>query len=443
MFHVGGARTALFNWLFARQQGGTFLLRIEDTDTARNRPEWTEGIYEAMRWLGMDWDDTYPQTRNFAAHADTARELHARGLAYYCPCTPDEVQARNKAQGIKTPGYDGHCRDLELPPGEGRALRFRTPREGTLTRVDLIRGTSEIDLTTVDDFVILRANGTPLFVFANALDDLEDGITHVIRGEDHLSNVEKQILLRRALGADEPQWGHLPLLVNDQRKKLSKRRDKVALERYRDEGILAEAMRNYLGTLGWSPPGDEEIVPFETMLESFRLEDVNSASAQFDQKKLLAFNGHYLRALPREEFVSRALDWYRTTIVEPMAGAIQERGATFPETLSMTDFFLHDAPPMDGPSWDKAMGKEGVAARHDAVVAAYAGLEEWTAAELSRTTEELADKAEMKLGPYQAPIRVAVTGRSVGPPLWESLVVLGRDVTLERLRRALARLAKA
>jgi glutamyl-tRNA synthetase len=442
MFHVGGARTALFNWLFARQQGGHFLLRIEDTDTARNRPEWTDGIYQAMRWLGMDWDETYPQTRNFAAHAERALDLHRRGLAYYCGCTPEEVQARNAARGVKTPGYDSHCRDLDLPPGEGRALRFRTPREGTLTRVDLIRGTSEIDLTTVDDFVILRANGTPLFVFANALDDLDDGITHVVRGEDHLSNVEKQVLLRRALGADEPQWAHLPLLVNDKRKKLSKRRDKVALERYRDEGILPEAMRNYLGTLGWSPPGDEEIVPLETMLETFRLEDVNSASAQFDAKKLLAFNGHYLRALPREEFVERALDWYRTTIVVPMADAIQERGSTFPETLSMTDFFLHEAPPMDGPSWDKAMGREGAAQRLDEVIAAYTALEEWTAAELSRLTEELAVAADMKLGPFQAPIRVAVTGRSVGPPLWESLVVLGREATLERLRRAAARLAK-
>lgn len=442
MFHVGGARTALFNWLFARQQGGTFLLRIEDTDTARNRPEWTEGIYAAMRWLGLDWDDTYPQTRNFAAHAERALKLHADGLAYYCGCTPEEVQKRNAERGVKTPGYDGHCRDLDLPPGEGRALRFRTPGEGTLTRVDLIRGTSEIDLTTVDDFVILRANGTPLFVFANALDDLDDGITHVVRGEDHLSNVEKQILLRRALGADEPVWAHLPLLVNDQRKKLSKRRDKVAMERYRDEGILPEAMRNYLGTLGWSPPGDEELVPLETMLESFRLEDVNSASAQFDAKKLLAFNGHYLRALPRDEFVARTLEWYRTTIVEPMAEVIQERGATFPETLSMTDFLLHDAPPMDGPSWEKAMGKGPALAILDAAVEAYAACDDWTADALHELTEELAGRVSLSLGKAQAPIRVAVTGRTVGPPLFESLVVLGRDRTLERLRRAVARLGK-
>jgi glutamyl-tRNA synthetase len=442
MFHVGGARTALFNWLFARQQGGTFLLRIEDTDAARNRPEWTEGIFAAMRWLGMDWDDSYPQTRNFEAHAERAHKLHADGQAYYCGCTPEEVQARNKERGVKTPGYDGHCRDLDLPAGEGRALRFRTPREGTLTRVDLIRGTSEIDLTTVDDFVILRANGTPLFVFANALDDLDDDITHVIRGEDHLSNVEKQILLRRALGAGEPVWAHLPLLVNDQRKKLSKRRDKVAMETYRDEGILAEAMVNYLGTLGWSPPGDEEIVPLQTMLDTFRLEDVNSAGAQFDTKKLLAFNGHYLRGLPRDEYLDRVTDWYRTTILEPMAEVIQERGATFPETLSMTDFLLHDAPPIDGASWDKAMSKGPALAILDAAIEAYAACQDWTAESLHELTEELAARVELSLGKAQAPIRVAVTGRTVGPPLFESLVVLGRDRTLERLRRAAARLGK-
>lgn len=443
MFHVGGARTALFNWLLARQQGGTFLLRIEDTDDVRNRPEWTEMIYEAMRWLGMDWDETYPQSRNYESHRETARKLHANGDAFYCGCTPDEVQARNAAKGIKTPGYDGYCRDRGLSEGEGRALRFRTPLEGTITRVDVIRGASEIDVSTIDDFVILRANGSPLFVFANALDDLDDDITHVIRGEDHLSNVEKQILIRRALGAGEPVWAHLPLIVNDKRKKLSKRRDKVALEMYRDDGILPEAMVNYLGTLGWSPPGDEEIVPLQTMLDTFRVEDVNSASAQFDTKKLLAFNGHYLRTLPREEYVERALAWYRTTIVEPMAAVIQERGATFPETLSMTDFLLHETPPIDGASWDKAMKDKAVATVIvDAAIEAYAGCADWTAPALHAVTEEIAGRVELSLGKAQAPIRVAVTGRTVGPPLFESLVVVGRDRTLERLRRASARLAK-
>jgi glutamyl-tRNA synthetase len=444
-FHVGTGRTALLNWLFARQQGGTFLLRIEDTDEVRNRPEWTEGIDEAMRWLGLEWDDSYPQSRNADRHREVAGTLFSSGHAYWCECTPEAVQARNAANGIKTPGYDGHCRERDLEGGPGRALRFRTPADGKVTRVDVVYGTNEIDVATVDDFVLVRANGAPLFTLANAVDDIDDGITHVIRGADHLSNVEKQILLRQALGVDEPVWAHLPMLVNAQGKKLSKRRDKVSMEMYRAEGILPEAMRNYLGTLGWAPPGDDEIVPIETMLETFRLEDVNRNPAQFDPKKLLAFNGSYLRALPRQAFVDRALDWYRTTIVEPMADVIQERGATWPETLSMTDFFLHESPPMDGASWAKAMEKGPARAILEAAITAYEAIDTdgWTATALHEVTETIAAGVELNLGKAQAPIRVAVSGRSVGPPLFESLAVLGRDRTLERLRRALAKLPPA
>ncbi len=443
MFHVGGARTALFNWLFARQRNGTFLLRIEDTDQARNRPEWIEGIYGALRWLGLDWDgEPLFQSANAPRHQEAAAKLHADGRAYYCGCTADEVQARNAAAGIKTPGYDGHCRDLGLEPAPGRALRFRTPDHGVLRRTDVIRGTAEIELSSIEDFVVLRGNGTPTFVLANAFDDLDQGITHVIRGEEHLPNVPKALLLWEAMGGGAPPaWAHVPNIVNDKRQKLSKRRDKVALEMYRDEGILPEAMRNYLGTLGWAPPEDQEIVPLETMIETFRLEDVTSSPAAFDQKKLLAFNGHYLRALPREEFVDRALAWYRHTVIEPMADVIQERGATLPETLSMTDFFLHETPPLDLDSWDKAMRKGPAAEIISAALAAYVDCD-WTPENLHQVTEELAGRFELSLGKAQAPIRVAVTGRTVGPPLFESLVVLGRDRTLHRLRRAQARLEK-
>jgi len=445
MFHVGGARTALFNWLLARQQGGTFLLRVEDTDEARNRPEWTEGIYSAMRWLGLDWDgDPLFQSANAGRHRGAAVALFADGKAYYCECTPDEVHSRNEANGIKTPGYDGFCRDRALPPAEGRALRFRTPDSGTLVRTDIIRGTADIDLSTVEDFIILRGNGAPMFILANTFDDLDQEVTHVVRGDEHLSNVPKAILLRDAMGAKtDIVWAHVPVIVNAQRKKLSKRRDKVALEMYRDEGIMAEAMRNYLGTLGWSPPGNEEIVPLQTMLDSFRLEDVNSSPAAFDAKKLLSFNGHYLRALPRDEFIDRALDWYRSTVVGPMAGVIQERGATFPETLSMTDFFLTDSPAMDGPSWEKAMTKGPAADILEAAIDAYATVEDWSADALHALTEVIAGTHELSLGKAQAPIRVAVTGRTVGPPLFEALVVLGRERTLVRLRIALDRLGKA
>ena len=442
MFHVGTGRTALLNWLFARQQGGTFLLRIEDTDEARNRPEWTEGIEEAMRWLGLEWDETYAQSRNAERHREAAGDLFRGGHAYWCECTQEDIQARNKANGIKTPGYDGHCRDRDLEGGPGRALRFRTPDEGgTLTRVDVVYGTSEIDVRSVDDFVLLRANGSPLFVLANAIDDIDDGITHVIRGEDHLSNVEKQILVRRALGVPEPVWAHLPMMVNASGKKLSKRRDKVSMEMYRAEGILPEAMRNYLGTLGWAPPGDDEIVPIETMLETFRLEDVNRNPAQFDAKKLRAFNGEYIRRMSRDAFVDRAMLWYRETIVEPMAEVIQERGATWPETLSMTDFLLHDSPPLDLDSWTKAMRMQDAEEILERAITTYGAIasDEWARDALFDALQTISRKVELNPAKAQAPIRVAVTGRNVGPPLFESMVVLGRERVLERLQRALAR----
>ncbi len=441
MFHVGGARTALFNWLFARQQGGTFLLRIEDTDEARNRPEWTQGVYDALRWLGLDWDgDALFQSANAERHREAAEKLHADGKAYYCACTADDVRIRNADRGIKTPGYDEHCRDLGLEPGPGRALRFRTPEEGTLRRVDLVRGTADIDLSTVEDFVVLRGNGSPVFILANAFDDIDQGITHVIRAEEHLPNVPKALLLWEAMGGGaEPIWAHVPVIVNEQRKKLSKRRDKVALEMYRDEGILSEAMCNYLATLGWSPPGGEEIVSLPAMIEGFRLEDVNSAPAAFDVKKLLAFNGHYLRALSPEAFVERALQWYRSTVLEPMAPVVQERGSTLAETLSMTDFFLHVDPPMDRASWAKAMETEKARSLLEAALESYATCD-WTVDALHAATLELGSRHELALGKAQAPIRVAVTGRTVGPPLFEALVVLGRDRTLGRMRRGLSRL---
>ncbi len=443
MLHVGNARTALFDWLFARSHGGTCLLRIEDTDASRDHPEWIDLIYRSLEWLGLDWDsEPRFQSASFDRHRDTAHQLHDSGAAYYCDCTADDLADRKRTAGIKTPGYDGFCADRGLAATPGAALRFRVPADGTLHREDLVRGSTEIDLATVEDFVIVRGNGMPLYVFANALDDLDDGITHVLRGEDHLPNVPKQMLIRRALGHDSPTWAHLPMIFNDQGKKLSKRKDKVALESYRDEGILPEAMFNYLGTLGWSPPGDEEIVSRQTMLDAFRLEDVNSAGAQFDPKKLRAFNGHYLRALPRQEYVARVLDWYRDTVVEPMAELVQERGSTFAETLSMTDFFLHDAPPMDGPSWDKAMRDPGPAILAEALEAFTADGADWTAEGLHAVLEQIGQGHDLSLGKAQAPVRVAVTGRSVGPPLFESMVVLGRDRVVARIRRALARLEK-
>jgi len=323
MFHVGNARSLLLNWVLARQSGGTLVLRIEDTDAARSRPEWTEGIIRAMAWLGVgpeEYEGLLLQPAYLAEQMKAAQQLFDAGRAYYCDCTRDQIQARTNNAYI---GYDGHCRDRALTAGDGRALRFRTPDEGVTVVNDLVRGEPAFDNKLIEDFVIARGDGSPVFLLANVVDDITMKITHVVRAEEHLPNTPKQQLLWEALGHTPPMWAHTPILVNEKRQKLSKRRDRVALEMYRDDGILPEAMRNYLMLLGWAPSGDREIVPWSVIVDEFRLEDVNSAPAFFDIKKLLAFNGEYIRALPVADFVAACQPW----LVGPFTPA-EERAET-------------------------------------------------------------------------------------------------------------------
>jgi glutamyl-tRNA synthetase len=451
MFHVGGARSALHNWLYARQHGGALVLRIEDTDASRNRPEWTEGIIRALAWLGIDEDQyegPFFQSANAEEHRKAVERLRAAGRAYFCDCTREDVIART---GDSYKGYDGHCRDRGLEAGPGRALRFRTPDEGTTVVVDLIRGKPAFENAGIEDFVIARGDGSVLFMLANVVDDMTQGITHVIRAEEHLSNTPKQQLLWEALGAQPPIWAHVPVVVNEKRQKLSKRRDKVALEDYQAEGYLAEAMRNYLMLLGWAPSGDREIVPWSVIEEQFRLEDVNPSPAFFDVKKLRAFNGEYIRALPVEEFAERCRPWlvaphapwaperYDEEVFAALAPLAQTRVAVLSEITAIVDFAFLDEPDIDEASWNKAM-KEPAATILAAALESYADAP-WTAEELKARTEAIGTEQGLKLGKTQAPIRVAVTGRTVGLPLFESLQVLGRERTLDRLRKALATLS--
>jgi glutamyl-tRNA synthetase len=307
MFHVGGARTALWNWLFARQHGGVFVLRIEDTDETRNEEQWVDNIHDALSWLDLGWDEEYRQSEQAAAHAAAAERLYASGNAYYCDCTTEAVQAR-KPPGAP-PGYDGFCRDRGLGPGPGRALRFRIPPGRTVID-DVVRGRVEFDNDKLGgDFVIVKSNGGAIFYLANTVDDLDERVTHVMRAEEHLPNTPKNQLLWEALAPDGPPppvWAHVPVLINEARKKLSKRRDKVALESYRAEGYLAEAMRNYLCLLGWSPGGDREFLTLDEMIEEFSLEHVGTSPAFFDVKKLNAFNEHYIREMTPVEFLGAA-----------------------------------------------------------------------------------------------------------------------------------------
>ena len=451
-FHVGGARTALYNWALAQRTGGTFVLRIEDTDESRNSPEWTQGIIDALSWLGIDssspqFEGPYFQSEYAAQHVDAAMRLWRQGDAYWCDLTPEQVQARSKESG--RPGYDGYSRDRGLEPGPGRVLRFRVP-EGTTVVEDLVRGSVEFANDTIEDFVLLRGNGTPMFLLANVVDDIEMRISHVVRAEEHLPNTPKQQMLWRALGHEPPVWAHVPVLVNEQRKKLSKRRDKVALEQYRADGILADAMVNYLMTLGWAPAGDTEIVPWSRVVEEFRLEDVNHSPAFFDVKKLAAFNGDYVRMLSPGEFLAAArpflgpgAPWpagrFDEAVFGRVAPLVQTRVGTLSEIPAMVDFFFLDSAPVDDDAWSKTMSSD-FAADVLAHMETALGSVEWSHGQIKRALEEFTEARGLKLGKTQAPLRVAVTGRTVGPPLFESIEILGRDATLARVRTARARL---
>ena len=448
--HVGGVRTALWDWLFARQHGGAFVLRIEDTDPERNREEWVEGICEGLAWMGLDWDELYRQSERTALYAEAAAKLEADGRAYWCDCTREDIEARAGARG-GPPGYDGFCRDRGLGRGEGRALRFRTPDEGSTIVHDIVRGEPAFENRTLDDPVIVRSTGAAMFLLANVVDDRDMRITHVIRGEEHLPTTPKYLLLWDALGGGAPPvFAHVPVIVNENRQKLSKRRDPVALELYRDQGFLPEVMVNYLALIGWSPKDGREKLSLDDLLVEFRLEDVNVSPGFFDIAKLRAFNGDAIRALRVDEFISRSAPWlapprapWRAEAFDPAAFArlaplVQERVFQLDEVPGLVDFVFLDEPVVDEGSWAKTMKGEAVAVL-DGVIEAYATVS-WERDAIEAATWAVGEGLGLNRKRTQAPVRVAVTGRSVGPPLFESLEVLGRERSVGRLRAARARL---
>jgi glutamyl-tRNA synthetase len=471
--HVGLVRTALFNWAHARHTGGTFVFRIEDTDAARDSEESYAQLLDSMRWLGLDWDEgpevggphaPYRQSQRMEIYRDVAERLLAGGHAYPCYCTTQELEERREAARAagRPSGYDGHCRDLDAAAragyeAEGRTpiVRFRMPDE-PIVFTDLVRGELTFTPDNVPDYGIVRANGAPLYTLVNPVDDALMEITHVLRGEDLLSSTPRQIALYRALmelGVAKyvPSFGHLPYVMGEGNKKLSKRDPQASLNLYRERGFLPEGLLNYLSLLGWSFSADQDIFSMEQMVAAFDVADVNANPARFDLKKAEAVNADHIRMLDTAAFADACEPWLRAphapwrpdafdrAAFDALAPLAQTRVTVLSDITANVDFLFLDEPVDDEASWAKAMKGDPAAL----LASARAGLAEaeWAAEPLKAAVLAAGEEHGLKLGKAQAPVRVAVTGRTVGLPLFESLEVLGRERTLARIDAALARLA--
>ncbi|MGY0491559.1 glutamate--tRNA ligase [Streptomyces sp. WG-D5] len=471
--HVGLVRTALFNWAFARHHQGTLVFRIEDTDAARDSEESYEQLLDAMRWLGFDWDEgpevggphaPYRQSQRMDIYKDVARKLLDAGRAYYCYCSTEELDARRDAARAagKPSGYDGHCRDLTAEQraayeAEGRKpiVRFRMP-DTKITFNDLVRGEISYEPENVPDYGIVRANGAPLYTLVNPVDDALMEITHVLRGEDLLSSTPRQIALYWALkdlGIAQlvPEFGHLPYVMGEGNKKLSKRDPQSSLNLYRERGFLPEGLLNYLSLLGWSLSADRDIFSIDEMVAAFDVKDVQPNPARFDLKKCESINGDHIRLLDPKDFAERCAPWLRAPFAPwapeefdevkwaAIAPHAQTRLKVLSEITDNVDFLFLAEPVFDEASWNKAM-KEG----SDALLrTAREKLDaaDWASPESLKEAVLAAGEAHgLKLGKAQAPVRVAVTGRTIGLPLFESLEILGKDTALARIDAALAKL---
>ena len=455
--HVGNARTALFNWLFARHTGGTFILRIEDTDRARTTDAAIAGVQATLRWLGLDWDEgPVLQSERSERYAEAVDALIASGHAYRCYCTEDEMRARNDAARAagRPPGYDGHCRDLSdgarsafETEGRSSVVRFRTPDDGVSQFHDVIRGDVAVEWALIRDFVILRSDGTPIFFLANAVDDMDMGITHVIRGEDLLDTTHRVLALRDALdGGPQPVYAHLPLILAADRAKLSKRHGADAVEEFRDQGYLQEGLVNYLALQGWSPADDREVLAVDEIVAEFELDRVTHAAAVFDHQKLDWINGQWMRRLPLEELTRRIEpdararygDRFDPAVFAQAVAIGQERAATTVQLVEQMDFlFVDGALVIEDDAWAKIESTERAREVLDAVIA-HVETCDWTvdAIDMRGAIEALGIKSRKAMPALYA----AVEGRAQGLPLFDSIGLLGRDRALERLRAARARL---
>ena len=464
--HVGGARTALFNWLYARHHGGVFVLRIEDTDVERSSANMVEGILDGLRWLGLDWDEgpkiggsysPYFQSARLDRYRELAARLVASGHAYYCYCTADQLNERRQAsqQGAASWKYDRACCRLDAADiaaresaGAPRAIRFKVP-EGVLRFEDLIHGSIEIDCAQLEDFVILRSDGHPTYQLSVVSDDVEMQITHVVRGDDHISNTPKQILLYRAIDAAVPQFAHVPLILGADRKRLSKRHGATSVTEYERQGVVSEAMVNFLALLGWSPGTNQEIFSREELVSVFALDGISGSSAVFNAEKLDWFNQQHLARLApaelarrvkpflesaglwRDEFLDSRHAWFFAVLE-----LLKPRAKRLGDFVTQGRFFFTDVVAYDSAAVEKHLGVEGMADHLVALDAAFAALTSFDAASTEAALRSTADARGVKAASLIHAVRVATTGQSVSPGLFDVLALVGRNDLHVRLRAA-------
>ena len=446
--HIGGVRTALFNWLYARHCGGTFILRIEDTDKERSTNESVQAILEGMAWMGLDYDEgPIYQSDRPERYKEVIDQLLDAGQAYRCYCTREEldkVREEQRAQGIK-PRYNRHCRDQHNPerPDVESVIRFKNPLEGSVQFDDAIRGEVVISNEELDDLVIARANGTPTYNFAVVVDDIDMEITHVIRGDDHVNNTPRQINIFKALGAALPIFVHVPMIVGGDGQRLSKRHGAVSVLQYRDEGFLPEAMQNYLVRLGWSS-GDQEIFSLDEMISSFDIQAVNRAASAFDIDKLKWLNQHYIKASDSTQLVSllsdrlkgRGIDVFNGPPVDDVVSALRERAQTLDEMADKSEYFFSDFEDYDANAAQKHLrpvARDMLADVRNRLLA----VEPWSADLIHAQVMATVEDYDAKLGKLAQPLRVAVSGTAATPPIDETLLLVGKARTVDRIDRAL------
>ena len=444
--HVGGARTALFSWLYARKHGGKFVLRIEDTDLERSTAESVNAILEGMTWLGLEYDEgPFYQTHRFERYNEVIGELMDRGLAYRCNCSRERLdQLREEAmkRGDK-PRYDGHCRDKHVDPEEPHVIRFRNPDTGTVVVDDLIRGSVAFNNEELDDLIIRRTDGSPTYNLTVVVDDMDMEITHVIRGDDHLNNTPKQINILRALGKPLPQYGHVPMILGDDGARLSKRHGAVSVMQYREDGFLPEALLNYLVRLGWSH-GDQELFSIDEMIELFDIDAVNKAASSFNTEKLLWLNQHYIKQDDPKR-IAHLLSYHMGNLgVDPAEGpelvevvkAQQERAKTLVEMAEISAFCYRDFEAFDAAAAKKHLrpaAKEPLEKMREALAA----LQEWIPQTLHEQVQQVSEALELNMGKVAQPLRVAVVGRAASPGIDVTLYLVGKAATLRRIDKAL------